>query len=70
MCVGSRVLFIQQCLHSVYSGKEYVCILRLHSAIESEAKLAQVCCANVCVCVCEIVVVVVEFLIIFVMDQV
>ncbi len=36
-CTNSIVLFV-----SYFIGKEYVCIVRLHSAIESETKLARV----------------------------
>ena len=30
-------------LHVLPAGKEYVCVARLHNAIPSEAKFAQVC---------------------------
>jgi hypothetical protein len=45
------LLHLSICILVAHSGKEYVCVVRLHDAIESETKLAKVR-GCVCVCVC------------------
>jgi H/ACA ribonucleoprotein complex subunit 4 len=47
---GSLIVCIDRATRLVKSqqgaGKEYVCIVRLHNAVESELKLARVCLQN------------------------
>ena len=54
---GCLIVCIERATRLVKSqqgaGKEYVCIFRLHKAVEEEEKVAQVrLCVCVCVCVC------------------